>query len=101
MDVHFLAVTYASANNALLEATATGVPSVCTKISGIYDYSVSTTTVYSDFEEAVTVLENFEMLTAYEYAELRIKTMKDIEKFSWEKIAKETENFYKEIIWEN
>ena len=101
MDVHFLAVTYASANNALLEASSAGIISVCSDIGGIHDYAVSTTKFYKNLDEAIKLVEDVATMDKCYYCKQRDTTLKEVKKFAWDNVAKETEIFYNDVLETN
>lgn len=95
--IHLLPLEFATANNALLEAHALGIPSVVSNISGVSDYSLSTTQSYVDIDEAVNIINKIEKMSRIEYEELRNRTLEESEKFHWENISRKIVNFYKEL----
>lgn len=57
-DYNFLPLTFATANNALLEAQALGVVSIIPEISGITDYAERNWNLfYSSFDEATSIFD--------------------------------------------
>lgn len=96
--VHMLPVKFATANNALLEAHALGVPSLVSNLPGITDYSIDSTSLFTDFKEAISILEKISQLSNSEYKALRENTINGSKKFYWENISVEVENFYKELL---
>lgn len=96
--VHFLPLEQATANNALLEAHALGVPSVCSNLNSIADYSVSTTCFYNNIDEAINKLDYYLECTVDEYWKIRKETQKEAQKYSWDSISKRIQDLYKELL---
>jgi len=92
--IHLLPVKFATANNALLEAHALGVPSITSNCKGVKDYSLETTLVFNDKEDAINKLEYISSMSDENYSELRKSTLDNSRQFSWEEIAKRVTEFY-------
>lgn len=95
--VHLLPVEFATANNALLEAHALGVPSLASNNSGIIDYSLESTYHFKNVKEAIEILRHISSMSPSEYNFLRKITKKEARKFHWSSIAREVRNFYKDL----
>ncbi|MFC0296532.1 glycosyltransferase family 4 protein [Geobacillus jurassicus] len=95
--VHLLPVEFATANNALLEAHALGVPSVVSNNSGVLDYSLKSTFHFNNVKEAIEILNYISLLPSNEYQSLRLVTKKEASKFYWSTVAKEVLKFYKDL----
>ncbi|MCM3363557.1 glycosyltransferase family 4 protein [Niallia sp. MER TA 168] len=95
--VHLLPVEFATANNALLEAHALGVPSLTSSCLGILDYSIKSTSHFTDEQEAIAILESIYNMSNTDYLSLREDTKNEAEKFEWTQISKEVLQFYHEV----
>lgn len=82
----FLPLTFATANNAILEAYSVGLPVLVSDIEGVKDYYVSTTNSYTNLEDAIKSIN--QILENENKDELRTKTFEDGKKFLWENITK-------------
>lgn len=91
-DYNFLPLTFATANNALLEAQFLGIKSILPDIAGIEDYASSS---YNLFYESLDCLENiFNGLTKSEPQQ----GLKEFSrKFLWENIYKQLDSFYNSL----
>jgi len=95
--VNYLPVTFATANNALLESHALGVPTIATDLDAIRDYSLSTTRHFNSNKELINHIINIDNMSIDEYNLIREKTFKEAKKFYWENIKVEVNSFYDEI----
>lgn len=92
-DYNFLPLTFATANNTLLEAQSIGIQSILPKIEGISDYGAPAplNLYYNSFDELVNIFSTIEKHSASD-------SLKEYsEQFSWSNINKRILNFYKEI----
>ncbi|MED4023443.1 MULTISPECIES: glycosyltransferase family 4 protein [Priestia] len=96
-DVHLLPVEFATANNALLEAHALGVPSLTSSCAGIVDYSLESTFHFNNEQEAIEQLAHVASMNDEEYLNLRRCTQIEAEKFHWSEIARQVEEFYEQV----
>ncbi|WP_445491749.1 glycosyltransferase family 4 protein [Niallia sp. 03133] len=95
--VHLLPVTFATANNALLEAHALGVPTVATNLQAIKDYALSTTRLFDSEQELINELLDVERMDTDQYNILRVNTHNESKRFYWSNIKKEVMDFYEEV----
>ena len=90
-DYNFLPLTFATANNALLEAGFLGVKSILPKISGVEDYGAPSplNIYYSDTKEAELVFDNLKKCG-------RCKELENFceEHFLWDKIYDKLNDYY-------
>ena len=95
-DYNFLPVSFATANNALLEAQALGIRSILPDIPGIMDYGAPKPLnyYYSNYEDLVQIIRNLEK------AEISQSIIDFSQKFSWDNIFKQLEKFYKQLLSE-
>lgn len=92
-DYSFLPLTFATANNALLESQFLGVRSILPRITGIEDYAAPAplNDYYGTWEELANILSN---LTKQE---LDTEIQEYSEKFQWDNIYKQLERYYKTL----
>ncbi|MBP2628357.1 MAG: hypothetical protein H6Q68_3068 [Firmicutes bacterium] len=95
--INLLPVTFATANSALLEAHAMGLPSICTNTLGIVDYSLETTKFFEDINSAIRLISNIDEMSESEYYDLRQRTATQATEFFWPSIAKQVVQFYNEL----
>lgn len=93
-DFNFLPLTYATANNALLEASFLGVKSIIPNIDGILDYAAPepTSIFYSTNNDLINI---FNSLQKKDYNEEDIISY--ARKFLWENVYNQLEKFYKTL----
>lgn len=98
-DVVFLPVSYATANNALLEAIACGTPVISTKTGGIPDYLDERSgwlLPEQDVQAAVSLIrslaDNRDLL-----AEKGVNARQKALQYSWEKVANQIKQVYNTI----
>ena len=93
-DYCFLPLTFATANNALLEAQFLGVRSILPRIAGIEDYAgpPPLNDYYGTWEELSNILGNLRK------QELNSEIQKYSERFQWENIYKQLERYYKTLL---
>ncbi len=87
----------ATANNALLEAHAAGLPTVVHDLEGVRDYAVETTALFGDAAQAVAQLARLAALSPTAAAEQAAATHRAAARFRWESIAAQTRAFYRDI----
>ena len=94
-DYNYLPLTFATANNALLEAQFLGIPSILPSISGISDYAAPSplNIFYVSREDMEEVFVDLEKVQDNRASELRNYA----NKFSWENIYKLLERFYLDL----
>jgi glycosyltransferase involved in cell wall biosynthesis len=93
-----LPLKFASANNALLEAHSVGLPSVCTDLPGVHDYSVGTTSFFMDAAGAISRLEKLAALDDASTKALRAQTLEEGRRFDWRNVAGDIARIYKELV---
>ena len=88
-DYNFLPLTFATANNALLEAQSLGVVSILPKISGITDYACEKENLfYSGFSDLTALFQKLNKRTS-------CSLLKDYsKKFEWKNIYSELSKLY-------
>lgn len=87
-DYNFLPLTFATANNTLLESQFLGITSILPKIGGIMDYSSEANLFYSSTEDLFSILYKLEKKMP------SMQILKDAERFEWKNIYKQLEKFY-------
>jgi glycosyltransferase involved in cell wall biosynthesis len=89
-DYNWLPLTFATANNVLMEAQSLGIPSILPRISGIIDYAAPEhgNIFYSDIDDLLEIFNHFEK------AESRKDLITYAEKFSWIEIYKQLNDLY-------
>lgn len=94
-DYNFLPLTFATANNALLEAQYLGIKGIYPKIPGIDDYAASNSLnfFYKDVTELWTIFENLNKTNG-----VSDDLIKYAERFSWENIYEELDSYYKTLL---
>lgn len=92
-DYSFLPLTFATANNALLEAQFLGVKGILPQIEGISDYAAPAplNLFYSSRNELDTVLSSIEKDDAIE----ELKTFSG--RFKWEEVFKQLQEYYRTL----
>ena len=96
--VLLLPLTFATANNALLEAHSAGLPTVCSDLPGVHDYSISSTRFFRDTTEAIAQLEGLAAMDESSTKVLRTKTLEEGRRFDWPNIAREITQIYNELL---
>lgn len=93
-DYNFLPVTFATANNALLEAQALGVRSILPNIPGILDYSAPKplNLFYSNLDELYSVIDKLKKTKPSE------KIIEFSKRFNWHNIYHQLNDFYVELL---
>lgn len=93
--VNFLPVTFASANNALLEAHSLGVPTVMSDTPGGRGYAVSTTAFFHDEGGAIHAIDS--ALDESTQVQRRAATREESTRFFWSSLAPRFSEFYEAI----
>jgi hypothetical protein len=96
-DVHLLPLSFATANNAYLEAHSIGIPTVVSNLPSVKDYATSQTLFFSHLEEAIHHLKVLQNLDIHLYNQARYQIKEEGKKFLWTNIATEVMDFYQEI----
>lgn len=94
-DWSFLPLTYATANNALMESHYLGIPCILPKISGVTDYACKEENFF--YEDTDTLLEFFTKISKREKSQV---LMNYAGVFSWNNIYNKLSSMYKEICYE-
>ena len=92
-DYNFLPLTFATANNALLEAQFLGIKSILPSIAGIEDYAAPSE--LNMFYDSENDLES--IFSSLHKSNSSLALQKYSERFLWENIYKQLELFYKEL----
>ncbi len=95
-DWSFLPLTYATANNALMESHYLGIPSILPKISGVTDYACKDVNFF--YENKTVLFDFFNNLTKIEKSQTLIDYA-DI--FSWDNIYDKLKLLYEKICNED
>ncbi|MCC6600478.1 MAG: glycosyltransferase [Crocinitomicaceae bacterium] len=99
--VHFLPVTAASGNNAVIESLAMGCPVVMTDVfNSSFHIGAPAVTLYkkNSLEEAITYLENFVNLNADARKRVKEATFASSAAFDWSEIARKTQEVYNQVL---
>lgn len=93
-DYNFLPVTFATANNALLEAQSIGISSILPKIPGILDYAAPQpfNYFYANTSELIQIIKSLSKSTISQ------DIINHSKKFYWESIYKQLYDYYIELI---
>lgn len=96
-DYSFLPLTFATANNSLLEAQFLGIKSILPNMTGIEDYAAPSplNIFYSNKSDLHRI---FSTLSKSEYSE---EIIKYVEKFEWKNIYIKLKDFYKSVCNKN
>ncbi|HBG05171.1 MAG: hypothetical protein A2075_02715 [Geobacteraceae bacterium GWC2_58_44] len=85
-----LPLSYATANNALLEAHKYHLPSVCSDIPGISDYALGDTMLFRSAGDFWHAFDRLARLTPEGYRDLCLRTNREAQaRFTWEEIRRE------------
>ena len=91
-DYLFLPLTFATANNALMESQYIGIPCILPNISGVLDYACAQVNqFYSDENDLVKIFDSLKKSKKSEILQ------KYTEQFSWENIYKKLNEVYEKI----
>lgn len=93
-----LPLTFATANNALLEAYSVGTQVLVSDILGVKDYLISTSKTFRNINEAFILIENMCSKEIEDINRIKIQTLQEGKKFHWKQIATLTSNFYMDLI---
>lgn len=91
-DYGFLPVTFATANNALLETQALGIKSILPHISGILDYASTENIFYEDFDNLANIMKSITK------SSISNEILKHAENFHWENIYRQLYVFYSDLL---
>lgn len=94
----FMPLTFATANNALLEAHSVGLPSVCTDLPAVRDYAVSTTRLFRSQEEAMERLRALAEQAGSDRILERTTTAREGAAFDWPAIARQVRAFHDALV---
>lgn len=89
-----LPLRYATANNALLEGLAAGVPVYCSNVPGVIDYLPSQEYVFNSVEDAVAKYEHATAISQEELENNAARFNRYVrERYSWDVIQKQVVEF--------
>lgn len=91
-DYNFLPLTFATANNTLLEAQYLGITSILPNIGGIGDYASKDNLFYDSHSELLGILHKIQKTPPSE------KISKYADKYNWGDIFQQLEKKYREIL---
>lgn len=91
-DYGFLPVTFATANNALLETQAIGLKSILPNIAGIQDYAAEANLFYSSTEELFSLIDSLHKSTISE------EILQHAKKFLWKNIFNQLNEYYSNLL---
>lgn len=91
-DYSFLPVTFATANNALLETQAIGRKSILPHIPGILDYASEANLFYHNYEDLIKIIDGLHKSSISE------DILSHSRKFHWNNIFRQLEEYYKELL---
>jgi glycosyltransferase involved in cell wall biosynthesis len=92
-DYNFLPLTFATANNVLLEAQSLGIVSILPRLSGILDYAAGEGNIYYDANDDLLKIFN-----GLKKSSVQGKLIKYSEKFAWKEIFKQLDLFYNGLL---
>ena len=94
-DWSFLPLTFATANNALMESQYLGKKTILPNISGVTDYAAQKENFfYNNFDELIGFISRIKKQNKSSYLE------RYAEKYSWENVYNLLNNLYKEVLEE-
>lgn len=96
-EVHLLPLSFATANNAYLEAHSLGIPTVVSNLPSVHDYATSQTLFFSDLQEAIHHLKFYKNMDRNVYNQMRHQIKEEGKKFLWKNIANQVVEFYQEV----
>lgn len=91
-DYGFLPVTFATANNALLETQAIGIKSILPRIPGILDYAAKENIFYNDYENLINIIDHLPK------SSISDEILSHAQKFRWENIYHQLDKFYSDLL---
>lgn len=91
-DYNFLPLTFATANNTLLEAQFLGITSILPALGGIMDYASKENLFYNSHAELLDILHRIQKMPTSD------AILKHADKYNWENIYKLLEKKYREIL---
>lgn len=91
-DYNFLPLTFATANNTLLESQFMGITSILPKLGGIMDYASTANLFYNSFDELLHLFNDLRKNTQSS------KILKDAEKYDWNYIYNQLEQVYTQFF---
>ena len=91
-DYGFLPVTFATANNALLEAQAIGIKSILPRIPGILDYASEANIFYHDYTDLINIISSLRKSSISE------DILSHSHKFHWDNIYTRLNEYYTELL---
>lgn len=93
-DYNFLPLTFATANNALLEAEFLGISSILPRIAGVFDYAAPEplNLFYSDYEELVKIFTNISK------KEIDDRIIEYSRRFLWSNVYSQLKAFYESLF---
>lgn len=91
-DYGFLPVTFATANNALLEAQAVGIKSILPRIPGILDYAAIDNIFYDNIENLINLIDHLSK------SSISTEIISHAQKFRWENIYLQLDEFYRGLL---
>lgn len=97
-DIHFLPLTFATANNALLEAHSVGTPTVVSDLESVKDYSLSTTRYFKNLDSLIFEFNTIENLGLISRNQIKSKTLEESSRFHWKQIAAELDTYYHYLL---
>lgn len=95
-DFNFLPLTYATSNNALVEAHAVGTPTLITNLASVGPYCLGSTLRFNDGPDAVRLLKEL-AADPGRRAALREQTRREATKFHWASLARQVEDLYRRV----
>ena len=93
-DYNFLPLTFATANNTLLEAEFLGVKSILPKIDGVLDYAAPNPLNY--FYDSIEDLKS--LFLKVEKSQLSQELIEYSQKFEWKNIYSQLQSFYESLF---
>lgn len=91
-DYGFLPVTFATANNALLECQSIGIKSILPRIPGILDYAAKENIFYNDVDDLINIISNIPK------SSISSDILSHSERFHWDNIFKQLDNYYTNLL---
>lgn len=85
-------VTFATANNALLEAQAVGIKSILPRIPGILDYAAIDNIFYDNIENLINLIDHLSK------SSISTEIISHAQKFRWENIYLQLDEFYRGLL---